>query len=193
MVFLIIASCQSPTKTEAVTMDEVVEGSLENYKVDTVSAEVKQLELDKSFQNVAEKLKLPIADFIAIDSLLFVDRFENVSTYKYHLTNNSSSTFFAQWTFTNAASAKNAFMNWTQCYGARCNSLILNDSTSISSEHMAMLLVGKELYYMNVISEERYISFVSALITAKKWKEIDYAFYQNGKKSVKWFQFEDFK
>ncbi len=193
MVFLLVASCQSPTKKETVTMDEVMEGSSENYKVDTELVEVKQLELDESFQNVAEKLELPIVDFIAIDSLLFVDRFENVSSYKYLLTNNSSSTFFAQWTFTNASSAKNAFMNWTQCYGARCHSLILNDSTSVSSEHMAMLLVGKELYYMNVINEKRYISFVSALIAAKKWNEIDYAFYQNGKKSVKWFQFEDFK
>lgn len=183
----------SSSDTETISLDDVVEGSTENYSIDTTSVEIEKIEFDPTFQKIAEKLELSIVDFIAVDSLLFVDRFENISAYKYQLTNAISSTFFAEWTFANAAAAKNAFINWTQCYGARCNSLVLNDSTSISSEHMAMLLVGKELYYMNTIDEKRFHSFVTELIAEKRLKKIDYAFYQNGRKSVKWFQIEDFE
>ena len=58
----------SSSDTETISLDDVVEGSTENYSIDTTSVEIEKIEFDPTFQKIAEKLELSIVDFIAVDS-----------------------------------------------------------------------------------------------------------------------------
>jgi hypothetical protein len=58
---------------------------------------------------------------------------------------------------------------------------------------MGMLLFGNELFYFSKIKQQQFMEITKFIIAENKLKTIDFAFYQDGKKGVKWYQFDDFK
>lgn len=200
MIFRIVSSllllmslfaCTTEESHEKVySMDDIIEGS--NQKVILKDTIIPEAPIDETFLKIATKLAVTKEDIRQLDTLLFVDRYENESNYKYHVSMKNKMFFVAHWNFNSKSAAKNAFVNWLQCYGKSCNTLNLNDSVSVSNEKMAMLLTQKDLFYLSNVKLDEYQLFVKELIADKKLKEIDFSFYQNGKKGIEWFNFEDF-
>lgn len=188
----LIASChQESSKKETISLDEVVSGSSTSKStLDTVQAKEP---IAVSFLKMTAKLSIPESAILTIDTLLFIDRYDHVSNYKYTVQADKKSFFAANWKFSSQAASKNAFVNWTQCYGSTCKSLNLNDSISVSNENMGMLLFGNELFYFSKIKQQQFMEIIKFIIAENKLKTIDFAFYQDGKKGVKWYQFDDFK
>ena len=190
--FGLIACKNGAGPEDSLSLDDVVEGSNKSY-TDLSKEELSEekTSLDETYAAFAAELGESIEQTRVIDSLMFVDRFDTKSSYKYQ--NDSSKMFVAEWEFANPALAKNAFMNWIQCFGTKCNALAVGDSVGISSEKMAILLSGNELYYFSGIKKEVFKKTVNYLLEEKKIKNIDFALYQNGKKRIDWMKLEDFK
>jgi|GEM_PF-5444269 len=185
-------ACKNDGRSEdPLSLDDVIEGSDGSYtdsSKELLSEE--KVTLDETYAAFAAELGESIEQTRVIDSLMFVDRFDTKSSYKYQ--NDSSKMFIAEWKFANPAAAKNAFMNWIQCFGTKCNALAVGDSVGISGEKMAILLSGNELYYFSGIKKEVFKKTVNYLLEEKKIKNIDFALYQNGKKRIDWMKLEDF-
>lgn len=193
-LLIVLISCQENHTSQTLSMDDIVSGDSSDYhhtKSDTVVVK-DTFKLDEDFQKFANEVNLDKLTIRNIDSILYVDRFDHISSYKYQLEDPKYHFFIASWKFRNSNSAQNAFINWTQCFGPKCRSLKINDSISISNKHMAMILTKDELFYLEGISEKEYKTFTTSIIKWKKLKMIDYTFYQDGKKGVKWYKFPDF-
>lgn len=192
LIFLALVACKNEpaNKLKILSMDEIIKSS-ESTKL-TQDTIIEVASIDSVFLQNVSILKVVSEDVKILDTLLFVDRYENISSYKYQVVVNNKPSFFAQWRYKNAAKAKNAFINWTQCYGANCTALKLNDTIAISAEKIAMLLVGEKLYYLKDISKKEYTSFVKKTLENSPKQTVDYAFYQDGKKGIQWYRWEDF-
>lgn len=193
MLTLFVVACSSKEELKTVSMDDLIESSADVSPDSLVDKQIERIPLQSELQTLVEAENWSPNDVVELDSIMFVDRFDVEQTHKYIINTANNSVYWASWKFKTSSQALNAFVNWTQCYGKQCKTLMLTDTISVSVEKMGMLLVENEFYYWNNISEEQYLTFGSSLLDrARKPKKI-YAFYQNGKKSVTWFQPENFE
>lgn len=192
VIALTLFACQTKkTPDEILTLDEVVSGS-ENTPLSQADTLIPTVQINEDLQEILTTSKLEFDSIIPIDTLLFIDRYEVKSNYKYFLTTKKTKSFVAHWEFENQALAKNAFMNWIQCYGAKCSALTINDSTSVSAEKMGIFLTENHIYYLNNITQKDYTKFLQTTLENQKIKVFIFAFYQNGKKGVIWLDEEYF-
>lgn len=192
VVASVFFACQTQkTPDEILTLDEVVSGS-ENTPLSQADTLIPTVAINENFQEILTASKLEFDSVIPVDTLLFIDRYEVKSNYKYFLSTKKRTTFVAHWEFENQALSKNAFMNWIQCYGAKCAALKINDSTSVSAEKMGIFLTENHIYYLNNCTQKDYSQFLQTTLETQKLKSFLFAFYQNGKKGVTWLDKEDF-
>jgi len=116
-------------------MDDILSGDTTTHRIATTTMEpTDTVAIDPEFLDFMKKMELPTENLKPMDTTFLVDRFANESSFKYNI---DTKTFLAIWKFSSNAAAKNAFINWTQCYGKRCQQILLNDSTnSVSNEKM---------------------------------------------------------
>lgn len=182
-------ACQTKEQeTVTISLDEVIEGSSSQNELDTLVVEKIQVELDEHFVELATILEIPLDKVVEQDTVLFVDRFESLSRFKYIINDDKKPLFIAKWNYKNATSAKNAFINWTQCYGKNCSSLDFKADKSISAENMGMVLAGSQLLYWNNLSQKDFEKAINEWIELEKIETIEYAFYQQGKKGITWYE-----
>lgn len=186
-----LGACKNETGSkDPLSLDDVIDGGKEPV-LDSLEERIEEkVLLDETYISFAQQLGENIGQTRTVDSMMFVDRFDTESSYKYQ--NDSSKIFVAEWKFTSSAAAKNAFMNWIQCFGSKCKSVAIGDSLGISNEKLALLLSGSELYYFSGIKKEFFEKAVTYLIEEKKIENVTFALYQNGRKRMDWMKLEDF-
>lgn len=195
-ICLFLLSCNPKDDDNSITLDDIVSGdsTISDDLISEDSAalrEVETINLDEELDSLFRQLRLKYENIISVDTLLNVDRYENLESSKYEIKLSGHQPFFGFWKYKNNALAKNAFMNWIQCYGKNCSSISLNDTKNVSNEQMSMILIENKLYYLVGFSQKQYQTILEFLMRDDVMPT--YAFYQNGRKGIEWFSADEFQ
>lgn len=83
-----------------------------------------------------------------LDSLLFPDRFGPSNMEKWYLLNEKDSIVALHYEFKDSLRTKNAFFNWLDCYGPKCNSYQVGDQFRKQSRNSLFLVGANHLVYI---------------------------------------------
>lgn len=190
--FLLSCNSKHHEEEKPLTLDEIVEGDTisDSVLVDTSSDSISltftiPFVLSEQMLQIINELGFSSYNVYKLDTLLYVDRYSFATSEGVMIQDGSRKLNLFCWNFSTVEQGANAFKNWLQCYGSNCQTIPFYSEKSVTNERMGMILIGKSLFYLLNFSKAQYE------VVLKKVSEDDmlplYAFYQNGKKGIEWF------
>ena len=130
---------------------------------------------------------------VSIDSTSFiVDRFTSLGSSKFNIKNNINNISYYSWEFPDSSSLMNALYNWLDCYGTKCNSVKMYDTTIVMDKKPFLIFAGNSsLIYIksnNNLKYERWLNFFNYKFPSEKWI---FLIEQKKKTKVAWYTMDD--
>ncbi|MBU2018639.1 MAG: hypothetical protein KJ941_03250 [Bacteroidetes bacterium] len=147
LVVATLFSCKNE-KTQEINLNDIIEGA--GIEGDTaVIEEAASIywydSLSMDLQRLTDSLPLNKGSFQKMDTLFFVDRFKHKTSEKVLFDSLGAMAFY---TYADSLDSKNAFFNWLDCFGKRCNSILLFEEKKISNNAFVMVVTERHIFYL---------------------------------------------
>ena len=143
-VCIIVLSCEQQEKI--VALDSI----LPKAESDTVSAQ-DTIILEEKFdfdRQIAARFGWDILQISHVENPLFLDRFSPITKRKYALKLKQDTIFYYQWTFADSTKTNNAFYNWLDCFGDKCQSFKWNQQANFQRDNFAAFFNDTSITYI---------------------------------------------
>ncbi len=189
-----VFSCKEG-KRDVVDMNDIVAKSEKyNGKESKEAEKIDTLKMSDVFLSDLElkKSELAISKARNTDTLLFPDRFKftKKTTFLYSL--NADSVLYSKWNFRDSTKTKNAFLNWTNCFGTKCNAIRIGQKANLQKDGFLLLVNDTCMIYVGThlkSEQEKWISYY----TSDKKQKWTYMLSQTKNGKVNWQSFKDKK
>lgn len=150
MLSLFFVSCSNTSSEEVIALDEIG-GNTDKYaQVDSVSQqlEVKSEKPTSSFFLSTFDSLYSKAEWHAVDSMLFPDRFGPSKMEKWNLRTSEDSIVALYYNYKDSLKTRNAFFNWLDCYGPNCISYQVGSEFKKQKRSALFLVNETQLIYL---------------------------------------------
>ncbi len=169
LAFCFLFSCSSKEENVA-NFDDLAPVSTNNGTKNVVSDSLTNEKPTTHFAlNLLDSLDKK-AQWMKLDSLLYLDRFGAKNTDKFIIKTLKDSISLLQFSFSDSTRTKNAFYNWLDCFGTSCASVRVGGKLKIPKRNTWIFVLSKQIVVLesNLHLKEQ---FVRTLIEKKKEKE----------------------
>lgn len=160
-----------------------------NVKSDTLDSADFDFPLNLNLQMLAE-VGLHCQDKAISDTLLFPDRFSPIHLSKFSYQTKDESVNFTQYNFKDSVKTQNVFLNWTNCFGLKCNTIRIGETKNLQKNGFLMLVNDTCIVYISSNSTEEKKKWMNYFTTPKDihWR---YVLNQSKQGKVKWQSYTD--
>lgn len=194
IAFLFFVSC-SEKPAETIDLSDLVKGVGEEDSTDTVAVEISYADsLSMPLRMLMDSLEVPFDGLLPMDTILYLDQFV-------HASNESWKTLIGNLhylSYKDSLQTKNAFFNWLDCFGSKCNPLALWEERKMGKQDECIVVFEKEILYLQGTTFFQGIQlpsdpFLQRLEELKPKDKILYVLQIPANKKTRWWIKEDDK
>jgi hypothetical protein len=187
LALILLFACNNQ-KTEAIQLNDLIDGAendTDTLKMNEVVPIVWYDSLSLDFQKLTDSLQLNRASFQKTDTVFFVDRFKHKKAQKIIF---DSLGLISYYTYSDTIDTKNAFFNWLDCFGKRCNCILLFEEKRISNTPFVLIVTEKHILYMEFAEFSMNKKSFSTLESVFGKEQILFFLEQPKGKKSRWWQ-----
>lgn len=183
-------SCQQEKEDDVIDMRDVIPQSTPMDSKKTVISKPDTLGsyIDTS---ILSKLKLNVSSIRNIDMDLTPERLSPTSSCMYKMRYKSDSLIYLHWSYRDSIFTKNAFYNWLDCFGKKCKSVRLGESTMMQREGFLLFISDTSITYLSSqqpLKKEDWIAYFEGFSNRKDWRMV---VEQKNNAKAKWYQVKE--
>jgi hypothetical protein len=184
-------ACSTDKTNDPIPFDELAKPSNYSEKENPTTTNLKFNYLDSVSvftRRIIDSLSFLDYTFEKLDSVFYIERFGIRSTEKWIAKGNQDSVSICVWNFKDSIQSKNAFFNWLDCFGQKCEAYKIGDKITFSRLNSVVLLTETSLVKLDskkAIDKEK-LNFTPDKPKSKSEKLIYFIEQKKGKKSS-WF------
>ena len=184
---MLVISCSDGEK-ETLSLEDISHTSDKFDHIDDSKeiVEIKDEKPKKGYFLLAFDSIYKDASWFVLDSLLFPDRFGPSKMEKWYLLNQKDSIVALHYEFKDSLRTKNAFFNWLDCYGPKCNSYQVGAQFKKQNRNSLFLIGENQLVYMESKFPIAAEKLVAILNKEKKDQNWIYVVEIPGRKKTRW-------
>lgn len=180
-------SCEEEKK-KVLDINDILPKASKNYNEESTQKTVDSIQIQLTKFLTA---KIPLDSLHFIDKKEFPDRFGAISSEKYRLFNSDSLVLYQKWTYQDSAKTMNAFYNWIDCFGKRCDSYKIGESTRIGTTPK-LIVVGDTTLLM-IEGQKINLNQWEDFLKEKGFKNWHYWIEQKPYQKAEWFEVKEEK
>jgi len=158
----LLFSCKNGKK-EISDMNDIVAKS-KNYNGAGQKEEIKakKLILSDVFldKGKIDKSTLELNQIRLTDTLLFPDRFKTTKKSSFVYDVYGDSVLHVIWNFKDSIKTQNAFLNWTNCFGPKCNSIGIGEKSNLSKDGFLLLMNDTCIVYIGTNQRREHFKWI---------------------------------
>ena len=191
-IVIILSSC-TEKENEVLDLNDI-QAQSENYKegkekTNSIDSSTFDFPLNLDLRLLSES-GVNCQDKAISDTLLFPDRFSPIHLSKFSYQTKDESVNFTQYNFKDSVKTQNVFLNWTNCFGLKCNSIRIGETKNLQKNGFLMLVNDTCIVYISINSAEEKKKWMNYFTTPKDihWR---YILNQSKQGKVKWQSYTD--
>jgi hypothetical protein len=176
LIFVVVSCSEKPSES-GVTMDDLSSSTDKYDNIDSVEVKTK-IESEKpkeSFFLTAFDSLYKQAEWKKMDTFLFPERFGPTFSEKWILKLPQDSLLAFNYFFSDSLKTRNAFFNWLDCFGQKCDSYAVGAMFKKQKRSFAMLVNNNQIIYLESWKKQHIHALIELFDTKKKdqnWKYV---------------------
>ncbi|WP_107037730.1 hypothetical protein [Brumimicrobium mesophilum] len=177
-LFLLWSSCSDDTEYEIVNSDEILPQSQGTYTYEEDSIELDEVELSstqRTLSQIFSTIDFDSENILKEREILFMpNRLGFTDKEEIYFTNDSIPYHFIEWVFEDSLKTVNAFYNWMDCFGNKCNSVRINEEINANKEAFVIWISNNKISYLSSTKTIKRRIYQDVLLNneEKKWNYI---------------------